>query len=246
MTAVEQSRTADADIQQLLSEKADIDSMVYTEDAEHVPLASFFDSDRRPIVIVPGYYSCPRLCGLVFNGMRSAIDELADSGMYPGRDFRVLSYSFDEYDSPETASEKGQVYRIALEEEVSADTWHFLTAEKTEIDRFMDSLGYEFTRNGEDFDHAAGIMILTPKGVISRYMFGIEFPYRELRLSLVEASDGKIGSPVDNVLLMCFRYDSLEGKYVPFVMGFVRLGGLLTLIFLAGLMIFLRLKERSA
>lgn len=224
-----------------------LDTVFTNEQGQQVTLQSFFQDHRKPVVLVPSYFECPRLCTLIYNGVRDVMKESIDKGLVPGEDYTVLAISFNPKDNPTLARVKGRNYRETIKNaEVTPEGWHFLVSDQKNIDKLMDSIGYQFKPDGEkDFSHPAAIILVSPDGTISRYMFGIEFKESDYRLSLIEASAGKIGSPVDAVLLMCFRYDEQSGQYTPYAWGFMKLGSAATVVFLIGLFIFLRLKERN-
>src|SRR5262249_6400010 len=151
-----------------------------------------------------------------------------------GEQFQVITVSFDAREKYPLAAAKKANYIESYGRPGATGGWHFLTGEQEAIDRLTRAGGFRYTYDPkkDQVAHASGIMVLTPKGKIARYFYGIRFLSRDLRLGLVEASEGKIGSPVDQVLLLCFHYDAATGKYTPEVMGFVRLGGAITLVIL--------------
>lgn len=234
-------------IDQKLAEPIALDTKFYNEEGELVELSSFFDSDRRPIIIAPAFFECAMLCTAVFDGISKSMTALADQGLMAGEDYRVLSVSFDPEDTPALARSKANLYRSTVKnQKVGQDGWHFLTGTNDNIKPLMDSMGYNYKPDGEvRFSHPAAIILVTPAGEVSRYLFGIEFPASDLRLSLVEASSGKIGTLTDAFLLTCFRFDPDKGKYTPFAIGFMQIGGLLVFLFLVGLVLFLYLRERN-
>lgn len=234
-------------IDQKLGQTIALDSIFTNESGQQVPIRSFFKDSRKPVIIVPSYFECPRLCTLVYNGVRDVMNESIEKGAIPGEDYTVLAVSFNPKDNPTLARVKGRNYRETVKgTELTADGWHFLVSDKKNIESLMKSIGYNYKPDGEkDFSHPAAIVVVAPDGTISRYLFGIEFQESDYRLSLVEASSGKIGSPVDAVLLMCFRYDEQSGKYTPYAWGFMKLGSFATVFFLVVLVLFLRLKERN-
>ncbi len=234
-------------VDQKLSARIALDTKFYNEDGKLVELSSFFDSDRRPVIIAPAFFDCAMLCTAVFDGISRAMTELAGKGMKAGESYRVLSVSFDPGDTPAMARAKGKLYRSTVKnQEVGPDGWHFLTGTQDNIKPLMDSMGYNYKPDGEvRYSHPAAIMLITPGGEVSRYLFGIKYDATDLRLSLVEASSGKIGTLTDAFLLTCFRFDPQKGKYTPFAMGFMQIGGLLIFVFLVGLVLFLYLRERN-
>lgn len=198
---------------------------------------------EKPVVLVLAYYRCPMLCTLVLNGLTQA---LLDVSFSAGREFEVVAVSFDSRETAELAAEKKKTYVDRYGRAGAADGWHFLTGTQESIDRLTRAVGFRYTYDsGKDqFAHASGLVLLTPEGRISHYLYGIKFAARDLRLGLVEASQDKIGSPVDQVLLFCFHYDPAEGKYGAAVMTFVRIGGVVTVILLVGMVTWFMRRER--
>jgi protein SCO1/2 len=172
------------------------------------------------------------LCNQVLNGMTSGLDVLKAFSI--GREFEVVTVSFDPRETPELARQKKETYINWYKREGAAEGWHFLTADQSSINRLTEAVGfrYKWDEKTTQFIHASGIMIATPDGKLARYFYGIEYAPRDLRLGLVEASAGRVGTPVDQVLLYCFHYDPASGKYGPVIVNIIRLGGLLTLAIL--------------
>jgi protein SCO1/2 len=215
----------DVGIVQRLNEEVPLDLTFRDEAGRIVPLSAYVKD--KPVILVLAYYRCPMLCTQVLNGL---LDSLRGISLDLGDAYRVVTVSFDARERPELAAAKKASYVENYGRAGAADGWHFLTAEQTSIDRLTRAVGfhYAYDRERDQFAHASGIMILTPEGKISRYFYGITFPSRDLRLALVEASAGKIGSLVDQVLLLCYHYNPSTGRYTPAIMGFVRLGGVLS------------------
>jgi protein SCO1/2 len=186
----------------------------------------------RPVVLVLAYYRCPQLCNLVLNGL---LDGLRGLTLRPGEDYTVVTVSFDPRETPEIAAAKKATYVEALGRPGAAGAWHFLTGGKTEIDRLAEAVGfhYAFDARHDRFNHPSGVVVLTPDGRVSRYLFGIRFPPRDLRLAVVEASAGDVGSLADQFLLYCFHYDPADGRYAVAVMNLIRAGGAVTALALA-------------
>jgi protein SCO1/2 len=169
------------------------------------------------------------LCTLTLNGLASALDVLK---LDAGRDFEILTISFNPRETPALASTKKVNYLKRYSRPTAAAGWHFLTGDETQIRRVTDAAGFHYTWDAENqqYAHATGLVILTPQGRIARYFYGVEFSPRDLRLGLVEASQGKIGTLVDQALLFCFHYDPATGRYGAAVMRLVRTGAVLTLV----------------
>lgn len=196
----------------------------------------------RPVLLIPAYYECPRLCGLLLEGTVKALNGL---DLVLGQDYSVITVSFNAAETPSLAAEKAAQYRAQLlRPEGDGTAWHFLVGKEESITPLMQSIGFRFLPDRGEFAHAATLVVLTPDGKISQYLTGVTFPSFDLRLALVEAAKGKIGSALDHVLLFCFRFDPTKGKYTWAAWNFMRLAGIATLLFLAGLIIKLLLRER--
>ncbi len=217
------------------------------EENKSVTIKDYLDG-QRPLLIVPSYYTCVRLCSFLFQGVREVADASLDNGMALGSDYRIVSISINPKDNVQTAREKGREVRKAFQNaHPPAKDWSFLTGKEKDIKELMSSLGYRYRwdpSGSQDISHTAAIVLVSPKGKITRYLYGIRFPTREFRLSLVEAANGRIGRTMDKILLYCFRYNPIEGRYTPLVWIFVRTGGVVTLLFLLGLWIFLYRKGK--
>jgi len=215
-------------IDQRLDETLPLDADFKDENGADVKLGKYFG--KKPVVLALVYYSCPMLCNQVLNGMTSGLDVLKNFSI--GKEFEVVTVSFDPRETPDLASQKKETYIQWYKRDGAAEGWHFLTGDKKNIDRITEAAGfhYKWDDKTNQFIHASGIMIVTPEGKLARYFYGIEYAPKDLRLGLVEASNGKIGSPVDQLLLYCYHYDPASGKYGAVVMNIMRLGGLLTIV----------------
>ncbi|MBL8018985.1 MAG: hypothetical protein JNM27_04930 [Leptospirales bacterium] len=212
------------------------------EDGSTRKLADFF-KEGRPVVLAPAYYNCPRLCTYVYNGLRDSVAANLRSGLKPGKDYQIVSYSFNPEEKVAIAGMKGGNYRKSIETgTVEQSAWPFLTGDATSIEALNAAIGYQIKKDGADYSHPSAIVLITPDGTISRYMYGVEFPERTLRLSLVEASAGRIGSATDSVMLFCFRYDDETGAYTPYAWAFVRITSVAILATLV-LLIFLLIRK---
>ncbi|MBZ0255680.1 SCO family protein, partial [bacterium] len=188
------------------------------------------------VILTLVYYRCPMLCGLVLNGL---LESMQDISLSPGKDFEIITVSIDPLETPKLAKIKKQNYIKEFGHPEAAKGWHFLSGKEKNIKTLADSVGfgYKWIERRKEFAHGAAIMIITPDGRVSRYMGGIEYDPDTLRLSLVEASEGKIGNAYDQFILTCFHYDANEGKYSVAAMGVMRLGGGLVALSL-GVMLF--------
>ena len=217
-------------IDQRLNEQIPLDATFRDEAGREVRLGQYVG--EKPTILVMAYYQCPMLCTLVLNGLVGTLRTLSFD---VGKEFNVLTVSFNPSETPELAAQKKENYLREYGRPGAGEGWHFLTGEPASIARLAQALGYRYKYIPEEkqFAHAAAIMVLTPEGRIARYFYGVEFPPRDLRLGLVEASQGKIGSPVDALMLFCYQYDPETGKYGAMVMNLVRLGGIATMAALA-------------
>lgn len=166
----------------------------------------------RPAVLQLNYNDCPMLCGLVSNGLVRA---LRDAGLEIGEDFAVLTVSIDPAETPDLAARMGRGYRARLDRPGAERGWRFFVSDTDSIRTLAAVVGFRYAKEAVtgEFAHPAGVVVLTPDGRVSRYLFGIEFAARDLRLALVEAAEGKIGTPVDQILLYCYHYDPQTGRY---------------------------------
>ncbi|MCC6393069.1 MAG: SCO family protein [Bryobacterales bacterium] len=215
------------------------------ETGRTAPLGEYFQG--KPVVLVPVYYECPMLCNLT---MSSLVKTLKTLPLTPGKDFRVVMFSFDPREKPELAAEKKKAYLKRYERTGTDAGWSFLTGEEENIKKLTESMGfrYAFDPTIQQYAHAAGFVVATPDGRLSRYLYGIEYSARDLRLGILESSKGKIGDPVGQLLLMCFHYDPSSGKYTLQVLTALRAAGVLTLAVIGGFLIvsFRREKRQKA
>jgi protein SCO1 len=213
-------------IEQRLNEPVPLELPFRDESGRAVRLADYFG--RQPVILALVYYNCPMLCTQVLNGLVSALSVIS---LDAGRDFDVVAVSFDPREKPPDAAAKKSAYASRYRRPGGQNGWHFLTGDEASISALAASVGFRFRydREKDQFAHASAVYVLTPEGRLSRYFFGIEYAPRDLRLGLVEASAGRIGTPVDRVLLYCFHYDPATGKYGAVVLNIVRLAGVVTL-----------------
>jgi protein SCO1/2 len=229
-------------INQRLNAPVPLDLPFTDESGRQVRLGDYFG--QRPVVLALVYYECPMLCTEVLNGLTSAIGVL---NLQVGREFDVVAVSFNPNEGPGLASQKKANYVKRYGRPESAAGWHFLTGKEESIRRLTDAVGFRYVAlpaNGQ-YAHGAAIEVLTPHGIISRYFYGIEYSPRDLRFGIMEASLERIGSPIDQVLLLCYHYDPTTGKYGAAVLRLVRAGGIaLITAFLTFLFVSLR-RERA-
>ncbi len=204
-------------------------NLQFTDDrGQSVRLADYFDKDK-PVLLTLGYFECPMLCNLVFNGVSDGLKEL---GWTPGEKFEVISVSIDHAETPELAGAKKANYIKSLEMPGAELGWHFLVGDKTQSEELAAAIGfkYYYVSERDEFAHAAAVYLISPDGVISRYLYGIKYSGRDLKLGLLEASEGKIGSTLDRFILYCFHYDPEAKSYVLFARNIMKLSGLVTII----------------
>lgn len=227
---------------QRLGERLPLDAVFVDENGETVTLGQYFG--ERPVILAFVYYECPMLCTLTLNGLAKSLGVV---GFDVGRQLDVVVVSFDPGEGPEAARavEADTMLRYGRPE--SAPGWHFLTGGEKAIARLTAAAGfaYEYIPDDDEYAHTSGIVIVNPDGAISQYFFGIEYPPRDVRLALVEASSGGIGSAVDQLLLYCFRFDPEQGKYTAATMRILRLVGGAFVLGLAAVLWIARRRERA-
>jgi protein SCO1/2 len=197
----------------------------------------------RPVILNLAYYECPMLCTLVINGL---VDCLKQLPFVPGKDITVLTVSFDHTETPELAAKKKASYLESYGRPEAAAGWHFLTGGEPAIRSLTDSVGFRFAydKNSQEFAHASGIVVLTPDGRISHYFYGVQYVPTDVRLGLVDASEGKIGTFADKVLLFCYHYDAMAGAYSMALMRVVQAGCFATIAAVGGFVILSLRRER--
>jgi protein SCO1/2 len=230
-------------IDQRLETQVPLDIPFVDETGRDVRLGEYFG--KRPVILALVYYECPMLCTQVLNGLVAALTVM---NFEPGREFEVVAVSFNPREGPGLASQKKVNYLERYGRPHTAPGWHFLTGTEASIKRLTDAVGfrYEYDPEIKQYAHGAAIELLTPRGVLSKYFYGIEYSARDIRLGLIEASEERIGTLADDVLLFCYHYDPATGKYGAAVLRMVRLGAIATvLVFLSFLTVSLR-REKAA
>jgi protein SCO1/2 len=219
----------DVGIDQRLDVQLPLDLSFRDENGTTVRLRDYFDS--RPVILVLAYYRCPMLCTQVLNGLVKSMREI---DLELGKQYRVLTVSFDPREGPELATRKKATYSESYARAGAVDGWHFLTGDQDEIGQLTNAVGFRYVFDSErdQFAHGSTIMVVTPQGRISHYFMGIDFPSRDVRLALVEASQGRIGTPVDRLLLLCYHFDPATGKYSASAVTFVRIVSAAMLLFI--------------
>src|ERR1700737_3547565 len=243
------SKTMPAQLQNVgfdpqLNAQIPLDLPFVDENGSNVQLRDYFK--QKPVVLAFVYYGCPMLCNQVEQGVVGSLRMLSFT---PGRDYEVVFVSFDPRESPDMAAQKKKSALAHFRRPETASGWHFLTGTKESIDAATKAANFRYSFDAKTnlFAHASGIMLLTPDGRISRYFYGVEYPSRDVRLGLVDASAGKIGTPIDHLLLFCFQYNPETARYSATILRIIRLGGILTIFtIVAGILIFRRRDVRAA
>jgi protein SCO1/2 len=228
-------------IEQKLNAAIPLD-LVFRDESNHaLPLRTYFG--EKPVVLALVYYGCPNLCSFTLTEMVHSLHRLS---FEPGRDYNVVLVSIDPSETPDLAAQKKAAYAKEFGRASFNSGWHFLTSTQEPISRLASAVGfrYRWDEPTHQFVHAGGIMVATPEGMLSRYFYGIRYAPADLRLALVEASQEKIGSPVDDILLFCFHYDAAQGKYTLAIFNVLRLAAALTLLGL-GALIFLFVRREK-
>ena len=226
---------------QNIGELVPLDVPLRDEAGAAVKLGDYFG--RRPVVMVFAYYDCPMLCTLSINGLASALNVLS---LDAGRDFDIVIVSFNPRDTPAAAAAKKASYLTRYKRAGAEAGWHFLSGERASIDRLTKSAGFRYAWDDatQQFAHPSGVIVVTPEGRLARYLFGIEYGPRDLRFALVEASAGKVGSRVDSLLLYCYHYDPITGRYGLAIMRAIRLAGAVTVLALGTFIVVTIRRER--
>lgn len=230
-------------IEQKLGAKLPLDLQFTDESGKTVTLGDYFKSGR-PVVLNLGYFQCPMLCGLVLN---ATLDVAKEIDLKVGKDYDILSVSFDPRDTAVVAKLKKQNYLTELGQAGADKGWHFLVGKNESIRALTETVGfgYRWNPDRQEYVHAAALIVLTPDGQVSRYLYGVKFVPRTTRLSLVEASEHKIGNVVDSVLLYCFLYDANKGRYTLAALNIMRAGGVFTVLIVGMVVLVALYRERK-
>ncbi len=229
-------------IDQRLNEQIPLDLKFRDESGQERRLGEFFGS--KPVVLMPVFYDCPQLCNQILSGF---VMSLRAMSLEVGDDFTAIAFSFDPREGPELAARKKDTYIRSYGKPQAAAGWHFLTSDEETIKALTKAIGFRYAWDADtnQYAHASGIMVVTPEGRLSRYFYGVEYSPRFLRLGLVEASEGRIGSLVDQVLLLCYHYDPTTGEYGLIIMNVIRVGGVLLLLALGAMFLIYRGKNKG-
>jgi protein SCO1/2 len=227
--------------EQRLDQQLPLELPFKDENGAAVKLGDYFG--RKPIVLTFVYYECPMLCTEVLNGLESALRVLNES---IGREFDVVTVSFDPKETPVLALGKKKAYLERYKRPEAAQGWHFLTGEQSSITALTKAAGFNYVwdEDSHQFAHASGIVVVTPQGKVSRYFFGVDYAPRDVKFALVESSTEKIGSLADRLLLYCYHYDPAKGNYGFVAMRAVRIGGAVTMLALIGF-VFVSLRKET-
>ena len=228
---------------QNIDQQLPLDTTFRNETGATVHLGDYFG--KRPVVLVFAYYDCPMLCTMVINGLSSALGVMS---LNAGQDFEIVTVSFNPRDTPASATAKKAAYLERYRRPGAAEGWHFLTGDPPQIDRLTKAAGFRYVwdEQTKQYAHPSGVIVATPDGRLAKYLFGIEYGPRDLRLAIVEASEGKVGTAADALLLYCFHYDPMTGRYGLAIMRAVRLAGAATVLAIAGFIVVMVRRERYA
>ncbi len=241
-------RTSDPELNKIdvvehLGAQIPLDVVLTDAQGEVHHLADYYDG-HKPVVLILAYYHCPMLCNLVLDGVTRALYSVR---LKFGEDYRVLTVSIDPRDTPQDARQKKESMLERLQQPLDSDGWEFLIGEEAQVKRLADAVGFEyfFVEEKNQYAHPAVIMLTDGTGKVSRYLYGIEYRANDIKLGLLEAAQGKIGTTTDKILLFCFHYDPDAKGYVLFASNLMKAGGLLTLAFLAFFIAYFRVKGRK-
>ena len=233
-------------IEEKIGSKLDLTTLVKNEKGESVPLSSFFRA-HHPVIFSPVYFNCPGLCNYHLNGLT---DTLKSVDWSPSNQFDIVAFSFAAKETPEDAAKKKEMYMKMYQRPGTEAGWHFVTADEATVKKVTEQVGFKFKWNEKvsEWSHASAAIVIAPDGTISRYLPGIQFEPRDVKLALNEAANGKVGNLADSVMLYCFKYDRHQSKYGLQVFRVMQLGGAATVLLLALWLIpvFLRAKRENS
>lgn len=232
----------DVAFDQKLNQQVPLGLAFRDESGKTVQLADYIK--QKPVILTFVYYKCRDLCPLLLDGVVRSLRALSFDA---GNQFDLITLSIDAHDSPALAAAKKKDIIDQYSRPGAAAGWHFLTGDEAEIQKLTQSVGFHYTYDPHtgEFAHATGMVLLTPKGRTARYYYGIDFSPRDLRLGLIEAAAGKIGSPIDQLLLFCYHYDPVTGKYGLLITNVIRLAGAATVVILGAFILIMLRRERS-
>jgi protein SCO1/2 len=243
-SSLKPSQLTSVTFKQHLNQLLPLDAAFKDEYGRPVTLGQYFGG-RKPVVLAFVYFTCPMLCTQIMNGISSTARALPFTA---GQDYDVVLVSFDPRDNPAAALEKKQAQMKYWQTENTSGGWHFLTGDEASIERVTKAAGftYAFDKETGQYAHVSGVLVTTPEGRLARYFYGVEYSPKEMRLALVDAGRGRIGSVVDEVLLYCYHYDPETGRYGAAIMNLIRLGGVVTLAAMAVFFVKMRKYDSQA
>jgi protein SCO1/2 len=218
------------DVIEQLGEQVPEDIMLVNANGDSLLLGEYFQ-EGKPLVLALAYYECPMLCTMVLNGLTETADKL---DWRPGEDYSILTVSIDPGESAELAMGKQKVYLESFKGELGQNAWRFHVSKQTEVTRLAEAVGfkYYYDEESDEYAHPAVLMLLSPDGKVARYLYGLTPTETDLKLGLLEASEGKIGNTIDRLILYCYHYDSQAGSYSLVAANVMRLGGAVTVLVL--------------
>ena len=230
-------------IEQKLNEQIPLDLTFLDATGQRVQLRDYFG--EKPVILSLVYYECPMLCSMILNGLLRSLNILSFD---VGDEFNIVTVSFDPNETTKLAMGKKKSYLSKYGRLDAEKGWHFLTGNESSIQQLTEAVGFNYKYDPEtnQFVHASGIMVLTPQGKLSRYFYGVEYSAKDLKFGLMEAASNKIGSVVDQVLLYCYHYDPVTGKYGMVIMTVIRISGTATVLVLAVFMVAMFRRDRKA
>lgn len=231
------------DVEEHLGEYVPFDLKFINEKGESVQLGNFFNKGK-PVILTLGYYECPMLCNLIWNGLTKTIKQM---DLKPGIDYDIVTVTINPKEDYKLAAAKKETYITALDIPSAKDGWSFLTGEESQSRKLADAVGfkYRYDEKIQQYAHPAVVFLVSEDGKITRYLYGIEFKINDLKLALMETSEGKIGNTLDKLILYCYHYDPDSQGYVVFAGNVMRLGGALTLFILTLFIGILFYRERK-
>jgi len=229
------------DVIEHLGESIPLNLEFINDEGKSVSLEDYFHQGK-PVLLTLAYYRCPMLCGLVLKGLTKGVKEL---DFLPGEQFQMITVSINPRESYTLAAAKKKTHLESLSKPVKKSSWVFLTDSTDNTKKLADALAfvYHYVEERDEYAHPAVSFVLTEEGIISRYLYGIEYKESDLRLSLLEASKGEIGTTIDRIILYCFHYDPEEGGYVLFAGNLMRAGGVITILIIGSVLVILWRKE---
>lgn len=231
------------DVTERLGQKLDMSLELTNEEGQTMALGQYF-GHGRPVIMAMVYYNCPSLCNFQLNGLVDVVKKMKGQA---GVDYDLVAVSMDHTENPEMAKKKKANYMKALGQPGAENGWHFLVASESNVKKLASDLGFRFKwdESQKQFAHAAATYVVTPSGTVSRYLYGIEFAPQTLRLSLVEASEGKIGNIIEQLTLFCFQFNPAKNRYTLYAFNLMRIGAALTVLIIAIFLVPVWLRERQ-